>query len=216
MLPCHCLFRSLKVLSLEDSEVTDNSGEWMHALAQYNSVLEVLNFAVLGLEAIDISDLTILVQKCKSLVSLKVGEIDMEELIGVLSKVPNLKELGAGSCNELRDDEEGAVPISLPAHLTALTGLWAMNDSGWRMVLPVAANLRKLELKFTLLSRNAHCELLSHCHVLEELQVVCTWSCRMAFLHYCECMHFLYASIVKVPLCCQLFVVMSFPADLYY
>ena len=207
MFPFPCLFRSLKVLSVEDSEVTDNSGEWMHALAQYNSVLEVLNFAVLGLDSIDIADLTILVQKCKSLVSLKVGEIEMKELIGVLSKVPNLKELGAGSCNELRDDE-GAMPISLPTHLTALTGLWAMSDIGLRMVLPIAPNLRKLDLKFTLLSSNAHCELLSHCHVLEELQVVYTSSCRMAFLHYCAFMHFLYASIVK-----HFFVLSNFCCD---
>jgi hypothetical protein len=70
---CVCLCRSLKVLSLEDSAVIDAGGEWLHALAQNNSVLESLNFAVVGLDSASVEDLALLVGNCKSLVSLKVS-----------------------------------------------------------------------------------------------------------------------------------------------
>jgi hypothetical protein len=70
---CVCLCRSLKVLSLEDSAVIDAGGEWLHALAQNNSVLESLNFAVVGLDTASVEDLALLVGNCKSLVSLKVS-----------------------------------------------------------------------------------------------------------------------------------------------
>jgi coronatine-insensitive protein 1 len=164
--------RSLKVLSIDDSDVEDKGGDWLQALAQNNSVLEVLNFAILGLEDIDIDDMALLVEKCKSLVSLKVGEVEMVDMVGVLSKAHSLRELGAGSCNELGDEESGmTVTISLPSQLTALSGLWAMGDVGLTMVMPIAPNLRKLDLKFTLLSSKGHCQLLSHCHALQELQV---------------------------------------------
>ncbi len=61
------------MLSLEDSAVIDAGGEWLHALAQNNSVLESLNFAVVGLDSASVEDLALLVGNCKSLVSLKVS-----------------------------------------------------------------------------------------------------------------------------------------------
>jgi len=160
------------VLSLEESDVVDEGGEWLHALAQHNSVIESLDFAVLGLDSVSVEDLALLAGRCKSLVSLKISDIDMSELNGVWSKVPFLKELGTGSCNDLGDEKKGmAVSINLPQHLTSLSGLWAMLDVGLQMVQPVAAHLKKLDLKFTLLSSRGHCELLSHCFALEDLQV---------------------------------------------
>jgi coronatine-insensitive protein 1 len=159
-------------LSVEDSDIADEGGEWLHELARNNSVLEEVNFAVLGLEDVDVADLILLVEKCKSLVSLRVGEIEMVDMIRALSKASSLRELGAGSCNYLGDeDSKTPVHISLPTTLTALSGLWAMGDAGLAMVLPIAANLGKLDLKFTLLSTKAYCKLFSECHVLEELQV---------------------------------------------
>jgi hypothetical protein len=61
------------VLSLDNSAVIDAGGEWLHALAQNNSVLELLNFAVVGLDSASVEDLALLVGNCKSLVSLKVS-----------------------------------------------------------------------------------------------------------------------------------------------
>ncbi|KAH9552702.1 hypothetical protein CY35_09G079900 [Sphagnum magellanicum] len=172
LLPISRFCRSLKVLSLEESTVIDEGGDWLHNLAQNNSTLEVLDFAVLGLETVSIDDLTLLVERCKSLVSLKVGEIDMSDLTPVLNKAPFLKELGTGSCSDL-GEEKNCIPVSinLSQHLTSLSGLWAMPDSGLQILQPVAANLKKLDLKFTLLSGRGHCELLNLCFALEDLQV---------------------------------------------
>lgn len=164
--------RSLKSLSVEDSDVTDEGGEWLFELARNNSVLEVLNFAVLGLEDVDAADLVLLVERCKSLVSLKVGEVEMVDMISAISRASSLTEFGTGSCNFFGDEDSRThVSISLPSSLTGLSGLWAMSDPGLAMVLPIAPNLRKLDLKFTLLSRKAYCQLFSQCHALEELQV---------------------------------------------
>lgn len=166
--------RSLKRLSLEDSEVEDEGGEWLHTLARCNSTLEELHFGVLGIGDIDIADLVMLVENCKSLVCLKVGEIEMPDMVDVLSRVPHLEELGAGSYSYLGDEgvvDEDVVPISLPQCLKSLSGMWSLMDVGLPMILPVAPNLRKLDLRFTLLSGEGQCLLLSHCHSLEELQV---------------------------------------------
>ena len=75
------------------------------------------------------------------------------------------------------DDDDNSqtsphVLVSLPSGLTGLSGLWAMGDPGLAMVLPIASNLKKLDLKFTLLSTKAYCQLFSLCHSLEELQVL--------------------------------------------
>lgn len=169
----HCsTIRSLRRLSLEDSEVEDKGGEWLHALALNDSTLEELHFGVLGIEAIDIEDLTILVEKSKSLVCLKVAEIELLDMIDVLQRVPSLEDLGAGSCNYLgAKDVDDFVSIPWPKKLNALSGMWSLMDSGLPQILPIAPNLIKLDLKYTLLSCEGHCLLLSHCFSLQELQV---------------------------------------------
>ncbi|XP_024384913.1 coronatine-insensitive protein homolog 1a isoform X2 [Physcomitrium patens] len=171
LLPVVRACRSLRRLSLEDSEVEDKGGEWLHALALNDSTLEELHFGVLGIEAIDIEDLTILVEKSKSLVCLKVAEIELLDMIDVLQRVPSLEDLGAGSCNYLgAKDVDDFVSIPWPKKLNALSGMWSLMDSGLPQILPIAPNLIKLDLKYTLLSCEGHCLLLSHCFSLQELQ----------------------------------------------
>jgi coronatine-insensitive protein 1 len=114
----------------------------------------------------------LLVDKCKSLVSLRVGETEMVDMVDAICRACSLRELGAGSCTYLGDEgSRSYVPIALPSNLTALSGMWAMGDSGLSMILPIASNLKKLDLKFTLLSKKAYCQVFSLCHALEELQV---------------------------------------------
>lgn len=104
--------------------------------------------------------------------SLKVGEIELVDMVGALGKSSSLLELGAGSCNYLNDEDSRVyASISLPLQLTSLSGLWSMGDFGLCMILPIAPNLKKLDLKFTFLSRKAYCQLFSQCHSLEELQI---------------------------------------------
>lgn len=129
--------RSLKRLSLEDSEVDDKGGDWLHTLARCNSNLEELNFGILGIGNIDVADLVMLVENCRSLVCLKVGEVEMLDMVNVLSKATHLEELGAGSYNYLGDEvgaDEDVVPVHLPKCLKSLSGMWShgrwiVNDS---------------------------------------------------------------------------------------
>ncbi|CAK9257649.1 unnamed protein product [Sphagnum jensenii] len=108
LLPISRSCRSLKVLSLEDSAVIDAGGEWLHALAQNNSVLESLNFAVVGLDSASVEDLALLVGNCKSLVSLKVSGystlwVPGVDHAGIATQVYKWKEQSGGTiCNQFR------------------------------------------------------------------------------------------------------------------
>lgn len=159
--------RALKRLSLEDSEVEDEGGEWLHALARNNTSLEELHFGVLGIGDFDIADLLMLVENCKSLACLKVGEVEMKDMVDVVNKVNHIEDFGAGSYSY---EDEDSIRVRLPPLLKSLSGMWSMTDAGLRTILPVTANLRKLDLKYTLLSCEGHCMLLRHCRSLEELQ----------------------------------------------
>ncbi|CAN5952101.1 unnamed protein product, partial [Sphagnum jensenii] len=108
LLPISRSCRSLKVLSLEDSAVIDAGGEWLHALAQNNSVLESLNFVVVGLDSASVEDLALLVGNCKSLVSLKVSGYNTlwvpgVDHAGIATQVYKWKEQSGGTiCNQFR------------------------------------------------------------------------------------------------------------------
>lgn len=106
--------------------------------------------------------------------SLKVGELEMPDMVDVLSRVSRLQELGAGSYAYLMDEggeDENVVSILLPQRLESLSGMWSLTDVGLPMILPLAPNLKKLDLRYTLLTGEGQCMLLSCCHSLEEFQV---------------------------------------------
>lgn len=152
------VFRFLKFLSVEDSDVIDEGGEWLFELVCNNFVLEVLNFVVFGFEDVDVVDLVLLVERCKLLVFLKVGEVEMVDMISVISRVFFLIEFGIGFCNFFGDEDSRIyVFIFLFLSLMGLLGLWVMFDFGLVMVFFIVLNLRKLDLKFMFLSRKVYC-----------------------------------------------------------
>lgn len=73
----------LKVLNLEDNAIIDASGEWLHVLVHNNLVLESFNFALAGLDGASVEDLALLIGNCKSLVSIKIGEIGIIKVVNV-------------------------------------------------------------------------------------------------------------------------------------
>ncbi|KAJ7565388.1 hypothetical protein O6H91_02G058500 [Diphasiastrum complanatum] len=163
--------RHIKVINLEESEIIDESGKWLHELAQHHSELEVLNFAMTGLEKIDIGDLEMLVENCKSLSCLKVGEVDANNIRRVLSKATVLQEFamvnGIVGDNNLDHGQEGrGAEFDLPKTLNSLSG---------DILLPlspvVASKLKKLNLKPAFLSPEGHLEVLRYCINLEVLEV---------------------------------------------
>jgi len=61
--------------------------------------------------------------------------------------------------------------VKFPPKVISLVGLNYMSDTGLPLLLPRACNLKKLDLQFTFLSTENHCELLHLCTNLEVLEV---------------------------------------------
>lgn len=167
------------MLYLEESAISpsERGGEWLHELALNNTTLEDLNFQYLHeFDDISITDLEGVVENCRSLRSLKVSEIDILDMRGVLSKAHNLREHGTGCCASIGDPLR-AGGVDLPRTIIALSGLYELNEIGLPMVANLLPNLKKLDLKYTLLSAQGHVQILSHCVSLEELEA-CNLSLR--------------------------------------
>jgi coronatine-insensitive protein 1 len=61
--------------------------------------------------------------------------------------------------------------VKFPSKVISLIGLNFLSETGLSFILPRACNLKKLDLQFTLLSTESHCELLLLCTNLEVLEV---------------------------------------------
>ncbi|MCO5602529.1 hypothetical protein L7F22_056662 [Adiantum nelumboides] len=166
----HC--RALRVLSVEECSLDDHSGRWLHELSHHNSSLESLNIAGTDLQNVTIDDLATLTSNCKSLTSLKLNELELENLADILKSTTALQELGGVSIS----DELPRKVIALPSRLTSLVSLYYMGAEDGdevvnSLIRPIAASLRKIDLQFAFLSVPGHCELLGHCSNLEALEV---------------------------------------------
>lgn len=164
--------RCLRVLVLDDSIIDDRGGEWLHELALHNTSLEVLNFSGTDLQNVNIMDLQMVAINCKSLKSLKLHEVNIVSLTELL-KTTSLQELGG-----ILVDHDGmkSSGVRLPRSITSLVGLChlGMDDGDVTvnsLVRPIAAGLKKIDLQFAFLSVEGHCELLSCCPNLEDLEV---------------------------------------------
>ncbi|KAH9317391.1 hypothetical protein KI387_019160 [Taxus chinensis] len=162
--------RSLKILMLEESIIDEESGDWLHELALHNSTLEVLNFYMATLEKINISDLEQIVANCPFLNSLKVSECDILDLKNVLQKATALEEFGGG-CFGGSQEHDICQTIAFPPKLTSLLGLNFMAESELPVILSRASSLKKLDLQYTILSTENHCQLVGLCINLEVLEV---------------------------------------------
>jgi coronatine-insensitive protein 1 len=183
--------RSLKVLFLEESAIQERGDAWLYDLSLYNSSLEVLNIAGSGLVNVDVADLLAIATNCKSLISLKLNELEVEDLSEVLSKTTTLKELGGISVGSAHPLEHHVPAFRLPAGITSLVGLFYFGANEGdeyvnSLIRPIAPGLRKLDLQYACLSVDGHCQLLEHCANLEALEVkerrMCitkSWKCTI-------------------------------------
>ncbi|KAI5054087.1 hypothetical protein GOP47_0031018 [Adiantum capillus-veneris] len=142
-------------------------------MSLYNTSLEMLNIAGIDLQNICTGDLSTLALNCKSLVSLKLNELELEGLPEILSRTTALRELGGVSVGASVDQQP---KITLPATLTSLVALYYMGveegDSIVNSIIqPIAAGLRKLDLQYSCLTVDGHCQLLGLCANLEALEV---------------------------------------------
>ncbi|EPS71226.1 coronatine-insensitive 1 [Genlisea aurea] len=177
--------RNLRSLILEESAIVENDGEWLHELAENNTVLENLNFYMTEFVKIDPRDLDLIARRCPSLVSVKIHDCDLRDLIGFFRSAASLEEFGGGSFSEplllYNPGEEEPPPphnaqleryasVVFPPKLCRL-GLTYLGNDEMPIVYPIAAKLKKLDLFYALLDTESHCRLLQRCPNLEVLEV---------------------------------------------
>uniref|UniRef100_A0A1D1YFG0 Coronatine-insensitive protein 1 n=1 Tax=Anthurium amnicola TaxID=1678845 RepID=A0A1D1YFG0_9ARAE len=161
--------RCLKTLFLEESSIIENDGEWLHELAVNNTVLESLNFYMTELRAVSCQDLVLIAKNCKFLTSLKISECDVSDLVNFFNAATALEEFGGGSFNE-QGEAKKYQHVRFPPRLCRL-GLTYMGSDEMSIIFPFAANVKKLDLQFTFLSTEDHCQLIQQCPNLEVLEV---------------------------------------------
>ena len=162
-----CLIRNLRTLFLEESSIIEKDGEWLHELALNNNVLETLNFYMTDLEQARFQDLELIARNCHSLVSVKISECELLDLVGFFRAATALQEFGGGSFNE---QPERYSSLSFPSKLCCL-GLTYMGQNEMPIIFPFASLLRRLDLLYALLDTDDHCLLIQRCPNLEVLEV---------------------------------------------
>ena len=158
---------------LDESQIKEESGDWLHELALNNSSLEVLNLYMTTLEMINISDLQLIVTNCPSLTSLKVGDCDIMGMKGVLNKATALEEFGGGTFN-ISEDHLAEINISqmikFPPNMTSLLGLNFKMENEMPAIFPRDFSLKRLDIQYTFFSTENHCQLVGLYPNLEILE----------------------------------------------
>uniref|UniRef100_A0A0D9Z535 Coronatine-insensitive protein 1 n=1 Tax=Oryza glumipatula TaxID=40148 RepID=A0A0D9Z535_9ORYZ len=164
--------KKLETLFLEDSIIAEKENdEWIRELATNNNVLETLNFFLTDLRASP-AYLTLLVRNCRRLKVLKISECFMLDLVDLFRTAEILQDFAGGSF-----DDQGQVEESrnyenyyFPPSLLRLSLLY-MGTKEMQVLFPYGAALKKLDLQFTFLSTEDHCQLVQRCPNLEILEV---------------------------------------------
>ncbi|KAG8085766.1 hypothetical protein GUJ93_ZPchr0010g7223 [Zizania palustris] len=160
--------RSLRTLFLEECAIADNGTEWLHDLAVNNHALVTLNFHMTELTVAP-ADLELLAKNCKSLISLKISDCDLSDLIGFFRVSASLQEFAGGAFIEQGDLTKYG-NIKFPSRLCSL-GLTYMGTNEMPLIFPFSGILKKLDLQYTFLTTEDHCQLIAKCPNLLVLAV---------------------------------------------
>ncbi|GMI69727.1 CORONATINE INSENSITIVE 1 [Hibiscus trionum] len=158
--------RQLRTLFLEESSIIEKDGQWLHELAVNNSVLMTLNFYMTDLVKVRFEDLELIARNCRYLVSVKISDCEILDLVGFFHAASVLEEFCGGSFN---DQPERYSVVSFPPRLCRL-GLTYMGKNEMPIVFPFASLLKKLDLLYALLDTEDHCLLIQRCPNLEVLE----------------------------------------------
>lgn len=152
---------------LEESTIVENDGNWLHELALNNTVLEFLNFYLTDIVDVKVQDLELLAKNCPNLVSVKITDCEILDLVNFFRNATALEEFCGGTYNE---EPERYSSVSLPAKLCRL-GLTYIGKNELPIVFMYAAALKKLDLLYAMLDTEDHCMLFQKCPNLEVLEV---------------------------------------------
>lgn len=164
-----CFLRQLRTLFLEESSILEKDGQWLHELAINNTVLETLNFYMTELTKVRFEDLELIAKNCRSLVSMKISDCEILDLVGFFHAAAALEEFCGGSFND-QDQPSKYSTVTFPQKLCRL-GLSYMGKNEMPIVFPFAYMLKKLDLLYALLDTEDHCLLIQKCPNLEVLEV---------------------------------------------
>ncbi|MED6173005.1 Coronatine-insensitive protein [Stylosanthes scabra] len=159
--------RNLRVLFLEESTIVEKDGEWLHELALNNTVLESLNFYLTDIAAVGIQDLELIARNCPNLVSVRVTDSEILDLVNFFRYATSLEEFCGGAYTEEPDRYNA---VTLPAKLCRL-GLTNIETNELPIVFVYASVLKKLDLMFAMLDTEDHCKLIEKCPNLEVLEI---------------------------------------------
>ncbi|KAG4210775.1 hypothetical protein ERO13_A02G066700v2 [Gossypium hirsutum] len=160
------LCRQLRTLFLEDSSIIEKDGRWIHEIAMNNSVLETLNFYMTDFVKVSFEDLQLIARNCRNLVSLKISDCEILDLVGFFHAAAVLEEFYGGS---FYDQPDGYAAVTFPSRLCRL-GLTYMGKNEMPIVFPFAPLFKELDLLYALLDTEDHCWLLQRCPNLEVLK----------------------------------------------
>ncbi|WZY90739.1 hypothetical protein YC2023_047474 [Brassica napus] len=164
----HC--RKIKTLLMDDSSFLEKDGKWLHELALHNTSLEVLNLYMTEFTKLSPRDLETIARNChRSLVSVKIGDVEMLELLGFFKAAVNLEEFCGGALDEDPETPDKYKKLAFPPKLSRL-GLTYLGANEMPILFPFAAQLRKLDLIYSFLETNDHCQLIEKCPNLEVLE----------------------------------------------
>jgi coronatine-insensitive protein 1 len=158
--------RNLRTLFLEESTINEIDGNWLHELALHSTSLETLNFYMTELVKVRFEDLELIAENCKKLISVKISDCEILNLLGFFRAAEALEEFGGGSFNE---QPELYSTVTFPRKLSHL-GLTYMGKNEMPIVFPFALLLKKLDLLYALLDTEDHCLLIQRCPNLESLE----------------------------------------------
>ncbi|KVI08271.1 coronatine-insensitive protein 1-like isoform X1 [Cynara cardunculus var. scolymus] len=160
------LCNNLKTLYLQESLIVEKDGEWLHELALHNKAMESLNFYMTDLVKFDLKDLELIAKNCSgSLVSVKISECDVTDLVDFFRYAVKLEEFGGGAFSDHLEKYAG---LKFPPILRSMA-LNYMSELELPVVLPFASQITKLDLLYALFDTDAHCFLFQRCPNLEVL-----------------------------------------------
>ena len=166
--------RNLRALFMEESKVSEKEnedGKWLHELALNNKALVTLNFyktdLFLNEIKINIEDLELLAKNCPNLASVKITDCEILDLKNFFRYASSLEEFCGGFYNE---DPQNYASV-LPARLSRL-GLVDITKDDLPIMFPSpVAQLKMLDLRYSMLDMEDHCTIIRLCPNLETLKV---------------------------------------------
>ncbi|KAJ4975440.1 hypothetical protein NE237_000546 [Protea cynaroides] len=169
--------KNLTELDILENGIEDLGGGWLSCFPENFSSLEILNFANLNSE-VSFDALERLVTRCRSLKVLKANKsVTLEQLQRLLSRAPQLVELGSGSFSQdltFQQYAELKNAFNNCRNLHTLSGLWEASSLYLPALYPACVNLTFLNLSYASLQSAEFAKLLPNCPLLRRLWVLDT------------------------------------------